>query len=268
MRNFDVTTCPFQCRASSNGDQRKWRIVTDTEDIFVKEQLFLKHYWKDNLVEKIASEICRQLHIDWLRYASYELCSIYDGNSITEGCYSSNFLKPDEDLISMYNLMGAADIALEYSDGVPAIYIKLLNTMTQFGIEKAADYLSVMFLVDFLVCNTDRHLSNITVLRNKSGYTIAPLFDFGQGLSQGSYANTIMPVKELIDTLVYKPYMSSFKSVLKFFLGQGAIRSYIPESLDVTGLQFPSFSSAVVLGLQCQALGIKLKGVEKPSNYD
>ena len=263
MRTFNVTGLPMQVNASSNGDQRKWHIKTDKEDIYVKEQLFLKVRWKDNLVEKIASAICRQLDIDWLRYSEYELCEIVDDSEVTQGCYSYSFLKESEELVTLYNMMLTTNTTLLSSDDIPKIYLKLLNTFTDFGIEKATDYLSVLFLVDYLLCNTDRHLSNITAIRYEHGYKSAPMFDFGQGLFQGSFSHAIMPVQEMMHMLSYKPYMRSFEDVMKFYWSQGTIRSYIPKELDVTGLQFPDFNSAIVLGLQCKSLNIKLKGVER-----
>lgn len=137
LRHFDVQTNSVNTWASSNGDQRKWRYTTDTEDIFIKEQLSLKRFWKDNLVEVIASRICSQLNADWLRYAEYALCEIDDGETVTKGCYSHNFLKQDEELVTMYNMMRVTDIALSYNDSITNIYLKLLNTMTEFGIEHA-----------------------------------------------------------------------------------------------------------------------------------
>lgn len=108
----------------------------------------------------------------------------------------------------------------------------------------------------------------MTACRSRSGYSIAPLFDFGQGMFQGTYASLLMPVEDSVDTLIYKPYMKSFKEVLKFFMRQGVIRANMPDEIDVFGLEFPDFNAAILLGLQCKSLNIKLKGVEKPNELN
>ncbi len=43
-------------------------------------------------------------------------------------------------------------------------------------------YFYEMLLLDYLVCNEDRHLYNFGVLQVENSMQVAPLFDFGMGL--------------------------------------------------------------------------------------
>ena len=52
-----------------------------------------------------------------------------------------------------------------------------LTELEQFG-----NYLTLLFEVDMLFGNEDRHLNNIAVLRRGEKFDYCPIFDFGAGL--------------------------------------------------------------------------------------
>ena len=50
------------------------------------------------------------------------------------------------------------------------------------GLDKFPQYLTLLFEVDALFCNDDRHLNNIAVIEQEGRYSYCPIFDNGAGL--------------------------------------------------------------------------------------
>ena len=51
------------------------------------------------------------------------------------------------------------------------------------GLDRFGTYLTLLFEVDMLFGNEDRHLNNIAVLRCGDGFDYCPIFDFGRGFA-------------------------------------------------------------------------------------
>jgi hypothetical protein len=70
------------------------------------------------------------------------------------------------------------------------------------GLERFGAYLTLLFEVDMLFCNEDRHLNNIAVLRRGEGFEYCPVFDFGAGLLSNTrdYPMNLDP-KSMVSTI-------------------------------------------------------------------
>ena len=54
--------------------------------------------------------------------------------------------------------------------------------MEYTGLKEFSQYLTVLFEIDALFLNDDRHLNNIAVIEEKGKFNYCPIFDNGAGL--------------------------------------------------------------------------------------
>ena len=83
--------------------------------------------------------------------------------------------------------------------------------MRRFGI-----YLTLLFEVDMLFGNEDRHLNNIAVLRRGEEFDYCPIFDFGAGLLSDvrDYPMDVDP-RALVKQLRAQPLNTTFARQVK-----------------------------------------------------
>ena len=77
--------------------------------------------------------------------------------------------------------------------------------------ERFPQYLTLVFEVDALFCNDDRHLNNIAVIEQDGKYDYCPIFDNGAGLlsnTQMSQMDIAPPA--LISALQARPFYTTF----------------------------------------------------------
>ena len=79
------------------------------------------------------------------------------------------------------------------------------------GLDRFGTYLTLLFEVDMLFGNEDRHLNNIAVLRCGDGFDYCPIFDFGAGLLSNTrdYPMEIEPAA-LVRQLKAQPMKTGF----------------------------------------------------------
>ena len=129
--------------------------------------------------EVLASMICKRLGFD---HVTYTLDTYKD--LVVSKCPC--FINKDTELITAYqirNNMKRNDNIEDYED-----YIKVLE---QKGIKDARIKLENMFILDFLIMNEDRHLSNFGIIRDVNTLKwldVAPIFDNGMALNIEYYS--------------------------------------------------------------------------------
>lgn len=107
---------------------------------------------------------------------------VYNG-SVYNGCECKNYKHKDEESITLYTILEFVSIPNNLS---AVDYFNItVNSIEQYtsGIitkQQAIVYLKNMVLFDYLICNPDRHLSNIELLQGSNSYRFAPYFDNGQ----------------------------------------------------------------------------------------
>lgn len=234
----------------SKGAQHKWQ-STDGK-YYLKEQFQESgRFYKDYLVEEISSRLCHQLNLGSIRFAEYRSCQLSNGNW---ACISKNFLMPGESLYTFEKI------------GLPGYHC--LNTIEeQFSelnsipCENLSEYLATIFLVDYLLSNTDRHLNNLAVCKGVTGrYYGAPLFDFGRGLLECDSELDDVEFEDIDLWLQYQPYLGGFDQVLELYQKHYDFYKYLPRMFDVTGWKFPSMRGFRLFCKRCTNLGVGVKG--------
>lgn len=79
------------------------------------------------------------------------------------------------------------------------------------GLTEFPHYLTLLFEVDALFCNDDRHLNNIAVIEQSGTYDYCPIFDNGAGLLSNTLVLQMdVAPKALIATLHARPFHTTF----------------------------------------------------------
>lgn len=195
--------------------QKGWLINEFGERVLVKGTYSLARLEPIN--EWLASQICKRLNLD---YCDYKLDVI--NNQLVSKC--SNFLTKDEEIISACDIM-----ELEPQNNNTSDYEHYVSILENHGITDARKKMSDMYLVDFLLMNTDRHMKNYGVIRNVKTLEwerVTPIFDTGNSLQ------TDQPIYDI--NFYNSPYkfFTSHTMTIKDLLKYIQIEKYDLKTLD------------------------------------
>ena len=163
-------------------------LIKDSYFLTEEEQRYLcnsKNFYftkEEPINEYLVSQICKRLEID---YCNYEIEIIK--NKLVSKC--KNFLKDDEEIITASDILKKetrSDTLSKFEE-----YIDILNNN---GIKNARKKVTDMYLIDFLVLNTDRHMKNYGIIRNVETLKwekVTPIFDTGESLQCNKPTNEI-----------------------------------------------------------------------------
>ena len=150
--------------------KKGWIIDKNNNRILVKGAYSISGLEPVN--EWLASQICKRFDLD---YCDYSL-DVLSGQLVSE---CKNFLSPDEEIISASDIMDLSE------DSRVDDYEKYVDILEEHGIKDVKKKLSDMYLVDYLMLNTDRHMKNYGVIRNVKTLKwerTTPIFDTGTSL--------------------------------------------------------------------------------------
>lgn len=199
---------------SSKGNQEKW---LDAENgLWYK----LDQFGYEALSEVIISQLLEKSNIETdtpFTFARYEIDKVSAHKRERICCTSRNFLKEGQSIITLNKLLSSElgcplKTALEkLSSDKKRIEFLAEQTKEFTGLDKFAEYLTLLFEIDALFLNTDRHLNNIAVIREHDKYAYCPIFDNGAGLlSDMITQRTDISPSALIDSSVSFPFGMSF----------------------------------------------------------
>ena len=124
--------------------------------------------------EWLASQVCKRLNFD---YCNYSVDFINNEKLVSK---SDNFITQDEEIISAYDIFMSSKKPNNISD-----YEHYISILEKNNVPNARYNVASMFLVDYLLMNTDRHMKNFGVIRNVNTLKwvrTAPIFDTGQSM--------------------------------------------------------------------------------------
>lgn len=224
LKNLDV-----------HGTQAKWKIG----NIWYKADDF-NH---EGLAETIVSDMLQKSNVK--KFAVYEPELIQYNDNVVTGCKSEHFLLPGEKLIeatSLFDLYGRGDVIKDDSDAMKDPQKAITEFLvTMEDITKLTDfdrYLTMMFELDKIVLNPDRHFANISVLKTAAGFDYAPFFDQGRSFALcDDLWNTGKSIEEIIDSVESRPFSGIFSrqtDILEDIVHEKVLEiGYSQEDLDV-----------------------------------
>lgn len=139
---------------------------------------------RDNLSsESINEVIASKLHEGqgFKNYTEYKLIKI-NGRSYDYGCYSKLFTSQELELISAYDV-----VCSEKRTNDISYFEHFIRVCAKHGLDEymLRNYLDYMILSDFVLSGRDRHLSNVSILRDSESLQFvlpAPIYDSGKCL--------------------------------------------------------------------------------------
>ena len=199
-------------QTSSKGNQEKWR----EGGRWYK----LDQFGYEGLAETLVSVLLERSNIKTetpFRFVRYRMERMKVHGFERTGCSSPDFLTPGQSIITLNHLLSRQEerSLTERLSRLPSDKrrIKYLARATAelTGLEEFPAYLTLLFEVDALFLNDDRHLNNIAVLERGGGYDYCPIFDNGAALlsNQRDYPMDIAP-KGLIPVALARPFNISF----------------------------------------------------------
>ena len=216
---------------SSKGNQEKW-----CED---------GRWYKLDLFgyEALAEVLCSHLLSKWeipFRAVPYHMEMLTVDGKLRTGCSSPDFLLTGQSVVTAAQLLRRY-IGSDYRAvmaGLPSdkqrIYW-LTDTVCQItGLDDFGVYLTLLFEIDTLFANDDRHLNNIAVLRTDDGrFDYCPIFDLGAALlSNTQVCRYDIAPQALLSSLRAAPFSMNFSRMMHTAQAQFGVHLH-PDQSDI-----------------------------------
>lgn len=222
---------------SSKGNQEKWR----EDDTWYK----LDQFGYEALAEAVTSKILEKSNIEKetpFTFVRYDIKTVKVHNAERVACVSKNFLKPNQAIITLNRLISSnletslTDKLGRLTSDKKRIQYIVDATKSITGLNDFDKYLTLLFEIDSLILNDDRHLNNIAVIEHNGQFDYCPIFDNGAGLLSNTqiYRMDIEP-KEIMKAMVASPFSMTFNRELK-----------TTRSLYGSVLKLPEFTKAEI----------------------
>lgn len=156
--------------------EKSWIILNGERGLLKGNRDYLS---SESINEVIASKLHELQGFD--NYTKYKLIKI-GGRKYDYGCYSKLFTSQELELISAYDIVCSEKKANDVS-----YFEHFIRVCTKYGMEEAVlrSYMDYMILSDFVLSGRDRHLNNVSVLRDSKTLEFvmpAPIYDSGKCL--------------------------------------------------------------------------------------
>ena len=205
---------------SSKGNQEKW---CDGGRWYKLDQ-----YGYEALTETLVSRLLERSSIEQdtpFRFTRYQMERMNVHGRERTGCSSENFLMSGQSIITLSHLFKRTgsvplkDILARQTSDKKRIAYLAEATAELTGLELFPQYLTLLFEVDALFLNDDRHLNNIAVLEQNGQYDYCPIFDNGAGLlSNVQMSSMDIDPKALIAAQFFLPMKSLMPRGVMSFL--------------------------------------------------
>jgi len=202
---------------SSKGNQEKW---------FDYNRWYkLDQFGYEALTETFTSMILEHSNIEKdtpFQFARYRMERLHVHGRERTGCSSENFLKTGQAIVTLSHLFRQhlgrplkEELERQSSDKKRIAYLAE-ETAAITGLREFPEYLTLLFEIDSLVLNDDRHLNNIAVIEQNGRYDYCPIFDQGAGLlSNVQFSPLEIAPPALIRELRARPFNTTFNRQLR-----------------------------------------------------
>ena len=196
---------------SSKGNQEKWK---DGGRWYKLDQ-----FGYEGLAETVISRLLEYSSMEAdtpFRFVRYRMERMNVHGRDRNGCSSADFLRPGESIVTLSHLFKREGRPLKDSLArLPSDKKRIAwlgeETAALTGLERFPQYLTLLFEVDALFLNDDRHLNNIAVLEKAGRFDYCPIFDNGAGLlSNVQTASMDIAPAALIRSAKARPFNTTF----------------------------------------------------------
>ena len=206
---------------SSKGNQEKWM----EQDRWYK----LDQFGYEALAEVMTSQLLEYSTIEKdtpFSFVRYRMERLQVHGRERTGCSSVNFLPSNCSVITLSRLFkqylgrSIAEYLGQLSSDKKRMMYLSETTAELTGLSAFPQYLTLLFEIDALVLNDDRHLNNIAIIRSSDGFHYCPIFDQGAGLlSNVMYGAMDIAPGALIKSAKARPFRTTFNRQVKTMEG-------------------------------------------------
>ena len=199
---------------SSKGNQEKW--YDQAPDRWYK----LDQFGYEALAETAVSVLLERSNLETetpFTFVRYRMERLQVHGRERTGCSSKNFLRPGQSLITVNRLLSShlgkplREKLTQLSSGKKRAAYLAEATADITGLKRFPQYLTLLFEIDALFCNDDRHLNNIAVIERDGKYDYCPIFDNGAGLLSNTQLSPMdISPPALISALRARPFNTTF----------------------------------------------------------
>lgn len=213
-RDIKLVTDEKVAETSSKGNQEKW-FDADTNQWYKLDQ-----FGYEALSETLISILLEESNIEKdapFTFVRYEPVRLIVHSRERTGCVSENFLAEGQSVITINHLLSRVlgyplkDKLSAFSSNKKRTEYLAEATKDCTGLDYFGEYLTLLFEIDSLFLNDDRHLNNIAVLKTDNKYDYCPIFDNGAALLSDTRLSPMdIEPKALISSLKARPFNMSF----------------------------------------------------------
>lgn len=181
MKKVDNETILRSPNNTTDGMLQKGWIIEDGKRVLVKGTYTQNK--EEPINEWLASNISKRLGFDYCEYK----VEWSDKTGLISKC--DNFINENEEIVSAYDIFRyeiKPDCLNDYE-----FYVQILE---KHNVPNARKNVADMFVVDYLMKNTDRHMKNFGIIRNVETLDwvrTTPIFDTGQSMECDKYTSQI-----------------------------------------------------------------------------
>ena len=207
----------FNCAATQGEVQKKWVIDRDGSRCLIKGNY--GDSFQQSINEVFACDLMEQAGFH--NYTEYKLTPIaLTDDRVGIGCVSKNFCSTTVECISAWEMLQTVKTKRNESLFYP--FRQVCNTV---GIsdEVFSSFLDVEIMIDFLMSNTDRHMNNISLLRNPDTLEFigfAPVYDSGNSMF---FRESLGDLRKPMGTIKTHSFVEKEKDLLKYVSNRNAI---------------------------------------------
>ena len=259
---------------SSKGNQEKW--YDQVADCWYK----LDQFGYEALTETVVSVLLERSNFETdtpFTFVRYHMERLQVHGRERTGCSSRNFLQPGQALITVNRLLSShlgkplREKLVRLSSDKKRIAYLAEMTAEMTGLKLFPQYLTLLFEVDALFCNDDRHLNNIAVIEKNGKYDYCPIFDNGAGLLSNTQLSQMdISPPALISALRARPFGTTFtrqmNTARSLYGTQLAVPKLTPNDIQKVCSQFWNIISSETMASSWIAL--RLVFLQDRKNYE
>lgn len=212
---YDLTKCMDET-SSSKGNLKKLSIAIDGVLYYIKTgrtktREFMDSYGIEPIIECIVSQIADILHIPCVKY---ELCL---ARVVTNGVESVQLATISKDMRGRHQKLPIIYAEDLYTSGK----LSTINYGTLQSVTSNREQLDRILLLDYIVCNEDRHNKNIAYINKVDRLFLLPAFDNGYSLLYSDIKGMRNDFKKAVVYCNCNAFYNSFDRALEYAAGSG-----------------------------------------------
>lgn len=169
---------------------------------------------RESLKEVSAYKLAKAFGLNCVEYRDI---SIKFKGLDRKACICKSYLRENENDISVWKALGNRFTIKKGESASSSLFSRVVSDVSyrlRLDKDSLSRYIKSILTFDYIICNTDRHLNNISFIENNGVYRFAPIYDNGKSFLS---TDAILTDSDLIDRsnkYKSKPFSSNPKSNL------------------------------------------------------